>query len=263
MLHKQYFEHVLTDHCNLRCENCSMHSPFIDEGFSELESFKRDLETMSKVMTIETFRFIGGEPTLHPQIIDFIKAVKDSGIAKKVAVCTNGVNIKSLPDEFFLAVDHIDVSVYYETGIDYSEMFWYLRKKRIELNEDFEFKQTPFTAFIDMYSNEKQDTETVQKIYDDCVNKNTCHSFKDGKYYRCSVTLTKNKYLKSMGVDVDTDFLETDGLSLDVDNLEDRIKEYLTSTVPLKACDYCKGTSGVIRTRKQHTVQEIKFMRKI
>ena len=66
-----------------------------------------------------------------------------------------------------------------------------------------------------------------------------------------------------MGINVDTDFLETDGLSLDGDNLEERIKEYLKSPVPLKACDYCKGTNSIVTTRKQHTVQEIKFMRKI
>jgi organic radical activating enzyme len=262
MIQKQYFEHVLTDHCNLRCENCSMHSPFLDDAFSNLECFKRDLEKMSKVVEIETFRFIGGEPTLHPQIIDFVKAVKESGIAKKVSVCTNGVNIKALSDEFFLAVDIVDISVYNETGIDYSDMFWFLRKKRISLNESFEFKQTPYVGFINMYSNEKPDTETVQKIYDNCINKNTCHSFKDGKYYRCSVTITKNKYLKNMGIDVDTDFLETDGLSLDSDNLEESLKEYLTNTVPLKACEYCKGTSGQITKRIQHTVQEIKFLRK-
>ena len=259
MLQRKYFEHILTDHCNLKCENCSMHSPFLDEEFSELEVFKRDLDVMSKIMKVEKFRFIGGEPTLHPQLSEFIQAVKDSGMADSIAICTNGVNLWSWTDEMFRKVGHIDVSIYKETKIDYTQLFWFLRAKKKELDDCFTFTMTPFGFFMDMYSNEKLDDETVQKTYDECINKSTCHSFKNGMYYRCSITVTKNKFLKNIGKEVETNFLETDGLSIHEPDLEARLIEYIRSPKPLGACSYCHGTNAQIKTRKQQTVEEIKF----
>lgn len=86
---------VFTQGCNFRCEYC--HNPELvyynmykvsipeEQVFSFLETRKNQLDAV--VIT-------GGEPTLQPDLIDFIKKIKDMGYFVKLD--TNGSNPKVL-----------------------------------------------------------------------------------------------------------------------------------------------------------------------
>lgn len=86
---------VFTQGCNFRCEYC--HNPELvyynmykvpipeEQVFSFLETRKNQLDAV--VIT-------GGEPTLQPDLIDFIKKIKDMGFFVKLD--TNGSNPKVL-----------------------------------------------------------------------------------------------------------------------------------------------------------------------
>ena len=260
MLYRKYFEHVLTEHCNLKCENCSMHSPFIDPTFSDLEIFKKDLEEIAKVLRVDDFRFMGGEPTLHPNLVQFAQEVRKSGIAKRIGICTNAVNAATWSDELFAVLDFIEVSVYRETGINYNK----INELFVEKQKKFDFvagQSNIGDDFMVMCADTKLDTATATKNYSKCVNRWSCHSFNNGKYYKCSITLAKNKYLANLGIPAAIDFLETDGVDLHKPKLEDRLVEYVNRTTPMESCYYCHGTTAVVVQRKQMTKEEIKTIR--
>lgn len=266
MIFRPKLEHLLVDHCNLRCSGCSVHSPFLDERFSDLDMFKNDIEALSKVMKVQLFRFIGGEPTLHPQLSEFVKVAKESGIAKIISICTNGTNLHKLSDEVFLNIDILDISVYTETKINYKKQAEFIQEKLSQIYQKYNHRvilnpSVLDEVFLDLHSDDPFDENTTQQVYNACENKEFCHSFRDGKFYQCDVITNKNQYLKNIGKPVDIDFAIEDTIDIHSDKLDTRLVKYINSRTPLKACYYCRGTSAQLVPRVQHTVKEIKLIR--
>src|SRR5437016_2873322 len=70
-------------------------------------------------------QFSGGEPTIHPQIIDFIRAAKERGIPS-VMVNTNGKRI-ARDDRFLEQLDEVRPALYFQfDGFD-SETYRIIR----------------------------------------------------------------------------------------------------------------------------------------
>ena len=87
---------MITDRCNLRCRMChysyseSPEYSLNQAGFMSLELFKHILDTCpGKPMIALT----GGEPLLHPQVLDFIHALKQRGFF--CSLTTNGTFLQS------------------------------------------------------------------------------------------------------------------------------------------------------------------------
>jgi MoaA/NifB/PqqE/SkfB family radical SAM enzyme len=82
---------MITDRCNLRCRMChysyceSPEFSLNQAGFMPIELFKRILDTCPGKPLIG---LTGGEPLLHPQVLDFIKELKHRGFY--CSLTTNG-----------------------------------------------------------------------------------------------------------------------------------------------------------------------------
>ena len=240
-----------------------MHSPYLDSAFSELESFKKDLVEVKKYINFNEFRFVGGEPTLHPTIIDFFKETKNSGIAKKIAICTNGSSIFTLTPEFFLAVDLIYISMYTETGINYNKITEYLDS----IADKYDFKyvyENKGTTFIKMHSDVELPQGQAQQNFMKCQIAWDwgCISFKDGRLFRCGISQIKNKFFKQTGQLEPYNFLKEDSILIhDPEFNKQILNEFIFSRKSLKACKFCFGTRNKSVPRKQLTTQEIKFIK--
>ena len=70
-----------------------------------LATFVRDLEALAKVLRVYRFRFVGGEPLLHRELLQHVQAVRDSGIAGEVQVCTNGALLDRVSEGVLAAID--------------------------------------------------------------------------------------------------------------------------------------------------------------
>ena len=60
----------------------------------------------------EVVQFSGGEPTIHPQILDMVQAARDRGI-RQVMINTNGVRI-ARDDRFLEELTKLDPVVYFQ-----------------------------------------------------------------------------------------------------------------------------------------------------
>jgi len=92
---------ILTQVCNRRCEYCfakDMLNSGASAGFQFMDSalFEEALALAERSHAPE-IRFLGGEPTLHPQFISFAKKVLSRGL--KLLVFSNGL-IPAAPLEF-------------------------------------------------------------------------------------------------------------------------------------------------------------------
>ncbi len=73
----------------------------------------------------EVIQFSGGEPTIHPQILDMIQAAKDRGI-RQVMINTNGVRI-ARDDRFLEGLAKLNPVVYFQFDGLRSETYQTLR----------------------------------------------------------------------------------------------------------------------------------------
>lgn len=97
--------------CNMNCPLCfSTAGPGFSLTLEEVEAMLDDLVRTEG--TPEVVQFSGGEPTIHPQIIDFVKAAKARGI-RFVMVNTNGRRI-ARDDEFVAQLAEVKPSFYFQ-----------------------------------------------------------------------------------------------------------------------------------------------------
>lgn len=73
---KLQFNIDIVNHCNLNCIGCGHFSPLATEYFLPVEEFKKDCERLNYLTNgdIERMEIMGGEPLLHPSIIEIIKS---------------------------------------------------------------------------------------------------------------------------------------------------------------------------------------------
>lgn len=90
-LNQIYF--YLTGDCNLRCRHCWISPGFSSDGrsrtFLDFDLF-RGIIAQAKPLGLSGVKLTGGEPLIHPRILDVIRHVRDAQLA--LSVETNGVS---------------------------------------------------------------------------------------------------------------------------------------------------------------------------
>jgi organic radical activating enzyme len=259
MINIPSIEYFISMHCNLKCANCITGSPYREEEFSDLESFKRDVDNLSQYMHVDILRLLGGEPTLNPEIVEYLKYAKQSKLCDFTNVVTNGVKLPSMPDEFYDNCDSISISVYENTSINYEKIFkhlddrgkrWNLQNvpdhpksldiwKESKLGESLHSSLSSNFRVLDQF--EELPQETAQAVYTSCPIKTYCSTFLDGKYYRCGVSIHRNGYYKSIGVSLPYDLKELDGIPIDDQFTEKYHQAVNSEKININACRFCKG----------------------
>lgn len=80
----------VTHACNLTCESCSHYSNQGHKGLLTLEDAERWMEPWSRRLRPKTFSLLGGEPTIHPQLTDFIPLTRRLWPHSEIRLVTNG-----------------------------------------------------------------------------------------------------------------------------------------------------------------------------
>jgi organic radical activating enzyme len=114
-------EHSLVDHCNLSCAGCDHASPARPVRFSSVELFRQDVEALSRVLRVQTLKLTGGEPLLHPQLLQFLLISKRARLAERVEIWTNGLLLHRLSPDILDRVDCVHISRYPGIKIALSE----------------------------------------------------------------------------------------------------------------------------------------------
>jgi len=266
-------DYYISWHCNLKCANCITGSPYRDEEFSDLESFKRDVDNLSQYMHVGVLRLLGGEPTLNPEITEYLKYAKQSKLCDVTAVLTNGLKLMTMPDEFYDNCDIVTFSKYENAGINYDKIFDYLDRrgqrwnlqnvpshpksigvwKQEEMSKEAHSVLAWGEEFRVLDQFEELDEETAQAVYTSCSGKTYCGTFMDGKYYRCAVSMHRPGYYKAIGVPLPYDLKELDGIPIN-DQFNENYHEAISSEkININACRFCKGYGDALEiTNEPH-----------
>ncbi len=242
-------EFNLTEHCNLRCEHCDHASSLMPKKFADLASFTRDIEVLSTVLHAGEFKFVGGEPLLHPQLLDFLRVAKGTKIANRLVLVTNGVLLHKAPDDLWDLIDGMWISLY--PGIKH-HFDWEWVQQIAEEHKIFVWrKETPRfveSSLIEEIKNE----DFVRMIYQNCDRAHlfSCHTIYEGRYYICEPAVWMEPRLALHGIALQN--READSVPIhDNASLYDDLDELIRRQEPLEACRYCLGSWARSTPNKQ------------
>ena len=239
-------------HCNLRCYGCNHFCAYAPEWFASPEAFRRDVDLLARYVRVRWFKFLGGEPLLHPDLLEFVRIVRESGLADRVRVGTNGLLLARQPASFWREVDSVVVTVYpsTEARVDL-ELF---RRRAREHGTQLLVNRRPrfYEPVVDF---PMKDPRLVRLIFASCVMARSCTTLCDGALFRCSTAPCLDYYLHRLGYP--GGIRRRDGLRIESrDDMPDRIRRYLSSRRPLEACRFCLSMVGPIVPHRQLTRQD-------
>ncbi len=83
---------TITSACNLDCPICYVHNKNDDAFHMKDEDFDRVVDHLVRDHggELDILNLTGGEPTLHPRLLDFLERARARGV-HRVTVCTNGI----------------------------------------------------------------------------------------------------------------------------------------------------------------------------
>lgn len=88
---------TINSSCNLDCPICYVHNKNDDPYLMDLNEFKKAVQALkAEYKDLDILNLTGGEPTLHPQFLEFLDYAKSEGI-HRVTICTNGIRFVKDP----------------------------------------------------------------------------------------------------------------------------------------------------------------------
>ncbi len=85
---------TVTSACDLSCPICYVHNKNDDAFHMGKEEFAKVLDHLVREGggDLDLVNLTGGEPLLHPHIVDFVEMAQEAGI-HRVSICTNGIRL--------------------------------------------------------------------------------------------------------------------------------------------------------------------------
>lgn len=93
-----YLEMHVTHACNLACDGCSHYSNRLTKGMVSLDDAGGWMAKWEPRVEVLQFGLLGGEPTLHPQLVSFFPLVRSYWPNAKLILKTNGLHLDRHPD---------------------------------------------------------------------------------------------------------------------------------------------------------------------
>lgn len=86
----------ICNYCNLSCSACMFgtNTKELPKQEYDLVQFKKDIDHLSQFKDIiDQVNFLGGEPTLNKNLLEYIKIVKEKISPKSLIIITNGISL--------------------------------------------------------------------------------------------------------------------------------------------------------------------------
>jgi hypothetical protein len=190
---------------------------------------------------------MGGEPLLHPRLIEILTAARESSVADRVRLVTNGLLLPRYDAALWRNVDEVEISIYPGHSLspgDLATCERYAAEHGVLLRTKYfdRFRETSAELGTD-------DAGLVARIYKTCniAHAWSCHNVDDGYFYKCPQSV-----MLPLALDAPHLPPHQDGLKIeDIPSFAQTLLEYLSSAQPLHACRYCLGSVGKLFEHQQ------------
>lgn len=249
-----YFEVPVTDNCNLNCKGClfasnttkgQQHVPF-----EELES---DAKRMAELFyDVPWIRILGGEPLMHPDINKLLKCYRECFPDSEIDLCTNGLLIPKMGDEFWKCVEENRISIHVS---GYKPTYNMLDKIDAILSEHgLPYAILKREEFLKYYT--KAPDNDMQESFEKCIASG-CYEVYRGRLSSCSGVIAFEKFNEIFGTDYkiieNEDWIDIHNTSLTAWEIKDKLE---TASFVCKYCDVSKMESFEWDYTKELTIDD-------
>lgn len=223
----------IVDHCNLNCNCCNHFSPLAKPWFIDLEDFKEQVTNIkNNIPTIQRFLILGGEPALHPQLLEICIAAREIlGPDVFIDVLSNGTIIKKIQEH---EQEYLKHNIYFTFSSYYnSTKFEEIKKLNIENTRVYNTRIFSKQTLVDPAG-----MQDAHFNFFNCIpHKLPCFTARDNKLYICPFSAHLHIYCDATGENIpeveDVDYLNICTINNDLD----KIQKFCFT--PKNICKYC------------------------
>lgn len=232
----KYFEVHIVDHCNLKCNGCTHFSNISEPKFLDTRILHFHLGRLNRIFgKIDRFRLLGGEPLLHPDIINILNISRKALPYSEIELVTNGLLLDKMTEDFFRTLHKNKISI---------EISNYppIQSKIKQIQETLslfkiKYSITPMVMAFTANLNPKG-TSDREKTFTYCRHK-TCTILRDDCIYICPICAYIDKYNKYFNKNIPV----PKGININ-SNSAKQILEYLKKSE--ETCNYCTNAGNYI-----------------
>jgi len=233
-----HLETNLTLRCQLRCRSCN-HFVGLDAHKSlpdvTPESLAHDLERLGSVAHSKAWAAIGGEPLLHPDLLELLGVACASRIADEIEIWTNGLLVRKQPPGFWMRIDKLVLSAY-PGKMSNADVAW-IRAACEETETAFELKDARMDSyFTALLYREPKDAAGARAQHAQCWFRTYTHVVDGGRFYACCTSPFIAPLV--LGMEQGHDGLDLEGIT------EESLRAFLTADEPLAGCTVCGAHNG-------------------
>lgn len=227
-----YLETHLVHHCNLNCAGCTHYAPLAEPWFKDIDEYIKEIAKIAEITQkrLPVIRLLGGEPLLHPQILDFCYITRQAFPNTYIEVVTNGILLLQQSDDFFNKLNKWNITIYlsdYNLTPKIREMLTKVKQYRIGEKDIF------IKPALNLHG-----INTKEQNFDKCktIFKDYCTNLRDGYIYHCPTEAYFDFFLKYFNIELQNFKLEDNGINIFTSTFQE-IEEYLNT--PSEFCKYC------------------------
>lgn len=247
-----YIDINVVDHCNLKCKYCANFCPLVNEKFLDVAEFDKDCERLSSLSNgkIKTIRLLGGEPLLHPSLIEIMAVTRKHFPLSGIDLVTNGIVLLKMPMAFWTQCNQSVVRVaisHYPIHLNYTK----IKSIAKEYGVKTEYGKKPrgmYKWLLDI--NGCQD---IKESHSYCIRAAQCAVLQEGKIYACSLPPWIRYFNDYFGKD-----LKVNGFDyIDIYKVKkfEEILEFMGKPIPF--CRYCNTKEIVYSNAWEISKKEI------
>lgn len=237
MIRLPHLETDITQACQLSCVGCNHSVPLWRQKkggpwAADPQQVRADLTHLAGFVRADRWGALGGEPLLHSKLTEILEIARDSGIADKTEVWTNGLLLARQKPAFWRAFDILVLSIYPGKHDDASlaEIRARCAGEGVELVEKDERR---FPNFMTMLEPVPTEYSATKEKFEGCFFRHFSRVANYGFFFTCCCG--PHLPMLVQGQPFGTDGVPIAGLT------EAELNAYLTRSEPLGACFVCAG----------------------
>ncbi len=233
---KLRFEVNLAEHCNLNCIGCDHFSPVAKESFTDVNEYEKDLARLAELFgdKVSAITLVGGEPLLHPELLEFMRRSRRYFPESNVIVFTNGLLLTQEPEEFWETCrdGRVQITITnYPIKIDNAKIKKLTGEYGIALDYSWENKLKTMNKMVI----DPEGAGDPDYNFKKCYRANACIFLQKGRLYTCTVAPTAHHLNEFFGQNLEMS--ERDSIDIYAARSGAEILEFLRRPIPF--CRYC------------------------
>jgi MoaA/NifB/PqqE/SkfB family radical SAM enzyme len=246
------------EHCNLNCKCCTAFSPIAEETFLDIDSYRDDMKKLAELTggRLAVFYVSGGEPLLHPGLLDIFGITREYFPETGIGFMTNGLLLLKMPETFWEKCKEYSVSTInisrYPINIDIET----IRKKAETYQIKIEYvggNDVPVKSMW-KYPLDTEGKQPLSRSYGICSQINRCVTMKNGKIYPCNTIAGIGHFNKYFNKDLKVAAEDI----LDLHTVKDINEIYTFLYTPKPFCKYCNRRGVVFGIKYGRSKKEIR-----